>query len=116
MLLGVVVVVEWFVMRFVFRGSGDKVEVGVGREYGIYRRALEAGRRSSGCSFLVCRCQSHARIIRQTASDVDLTVKMRRELLESGLDPQNGTDGDQITCIDGCRSASVLLEGGPRSH
>jgi hypothetical protein len=35
---------------------------------------------------------------------------MRRELLESGLDPQNGTDGDQITCIDGCRSASVLLE------
>jgi hypothetical protein len=71
-----------------------------------------------GVPSLFAGCQWHARIIRQTACDVDLTTKMRRKLWSWSRTPDwiHQMDDIQITCIDGGRSASVLLDGGPRSH
>jgi hypothetical protein len=51
----------------------------------------------AGCSFLVCRVPIACAHHKTNGCDVDLTIKMRRELLDPDLgDPQ---DGDQITCM-----------------
>jgi hypothetical protein len=73
-----------FVMRVVFRGSGDYSRMrSVSEESTVFigegAGALEAG---LPVASLFAGCQWHARIIRQTACDVVLTIKLRRKLLE----------------------------------